>query len=1522
MKNNLSRFFSLLLAVLTTMSVSATQPARRAAQARYNMAAAPSQSATADRKSVLERPHSRTKAQNSIFSVAAKASDINLNKPSKLRALAETNDMPDLLGSVIYSDNLDVAGYGLYTIPTNSSQDFNRLFRYANAEYGGVLVGDKYFTCENYAYPWGGSAIIYTGYDINTGRYNYEADGAYYTYSMTYDPTTSTVYAIANVDDNAVLTKVTFDTEQNRVLFDPVNIIETDEIGIWNAIACDSKGQLWAVYSDFLVSVDGSADPICVGSTLYKIDKNTATAKKIGETGYDSLYASDATFDLKTDRLYWTVLNTAMEGFITEINTSTGAATVKYAFPGNEEVTGLVILPPEAENGAPAAVTDVTSGFTGGSLSGTIDFKAPTTLYDGSAASGDITYTVTANGIQAATGTTTFGADVAAQVTVPAAGFYKFAVTVSNEVGESPAVETEAYIGFDTPEATSVTASYANGMMTVKWLPVTTSINGGYLDVNAVTYNVTRFPDKKLVANGISETTFTDDLPEPASLTTYYYRVVAKADGLSSEAAQSNYVTLGSVIPPYTATFENDMLDGFKVVDANGDGTTWVSSDGLARIAFNKTLDMDDWLISPAVSLTGGKLYDIAAQFACGNPQYKERVEVKVGRTDNPGDMTIVLLDPTVIDQNTDAPLNWTNVFIPDTDGKYYFGIHGISDMDKFLLFVDNFTVSEPKETNCPAAVTGLTVTPGANGALTATVDFVTPDKALNGDKLIDLTRIELMRDGELIKTWTAPAVNTALSYTDNLSALGEYTYTVVAYNAIGNGPEAVVTAYIGIDYPAAVFGVNAVATDKPGEVTVTWDPVTTTAEDMPIDPSLVKYQVFRIMGGLPISVSDILDATSFTYQAVAADSQAFAQFAVAAVTDRGFGKILNSSLTANIPLGKPYNGLTLTNDDDINRYILGINSVGGGAWSVYDDTLIPSQDDDNRMLAMYGPFENCYGDLYTGLVSLEGIANPGLSFYTYNIGSTDGGSADINELTVGVKENGAAEFVDLKTIVISETGPENCWNRVVIDLSDYAGKTIQINFYSIVKAIQYTIIDNIRIGTIYTDDLSVRSLRAPEHVTCGNSYTVAATVSNDGTATADNYTVELYADDKLVDSKAGRPLAGGITAVYDFDLVMSPLATDVIDLTVKVVMTGDENTANNTTSSISVFPVRSTLPAVRDLTGTKTDTDVRLTWSEPDLDAIPADAITDDFEDGLSYASRYGEWTFVDMDGSPVDGFSDIQIPNIIEGVTKGSFWIWDTNTIGAGNRYFEAHSGSKYLFALYRADTGMSDEWAISPKLNGSAQTISFYAKSYSSQYPEKISIGYSTGSTDPDDFIMIETINRVASDWTLYEFELPEGAMHFAINSCARNSFMLMVDDVTYIPDGAFVTTDFEGYDVYRNGQKLNRNLLTTREYTDTDVIDGKTYEYVVVAVYNKGQSAPSDVEVIHFGSVDSIHGDAISITSGKDSIIVTGAAGLPVSVHAVDGMTIYAGQGEARTVIPVQQGVYVVKAGQTVTKIIVR
>ncbi len=1522
MKKNLTRFFSLLLAALTVMSVSAAPLAKRKMTApKTESAAVKTVKQKAPAKGSVRptlSPKFRTPAGKSgnLFRSATPRKHVPVKAPLKVGARVNA-DMPDMMGSVTYSDAwMSTWPVGLYTIPTNASESFVMKIDGPNGNYGGVLVGTTYYVCDVIDYDLFFD-ISYIGYDMETGAQVYESPYSFATASMTYDNTSATVYGVAWVENAWALVKITFGTE---VEFEVVGPCAPAGDTMWNSIACDSNGQLWGIAGNY-------SGNDCISSTLYKINKSTGALTKIGDTGFDCAYMSDMTFDLKTDKLYWTVSPSDYTGFLAEVNTVTGAASVVYMFPDNEEVTGLVIPAPIAADGAPAAVANAKAEFAGGALTGTVSFTAPTTLFDGTPATGELTYSVKANGVEVASGTTTFGAEVSDEITMAAEGVYDFSITVANAAGISPAANVKGiFVGKDTPAAPSVTVTYdkESNTATVTWTAVTGTVNGGYMDASAVTYTVTRYPDEVVVAENIKATTVTDKLPDTDGMSKYYYEVVATCDGLSSAPGLSPEIMTGSgLVPPFLMTFDDyTSLEYFTIIDANGDGDTWKAAEGHVRVDYNRFFGpMDDWLITPPIKLEAGELYDVYADLWAQASGYTERVEIYMGTAPTVEGMTTMLLSPTDISTTMYNPFKFSKAITVPEAGMYYIGFHGISEADKYYLNLDNFGVTAPRTGDGPAMVTDLMALTDPTGALKATVSFVTPTKAINGKALTSLDKVVLSRDGKEINTWTAPAPGDALSFTDELPDGGMHYYSVVAANEAGDGLVADVSVFVGIDTPSYPENVDLVQTANPGEITISWDPVTTDVRGTTLPAGKVKYQIYTIVSGYYREpISEKISETSYTFQAVNPGMQSFVQYLVFAYYD---DEESDGVYTPFKPVGTPYTSYSMTRESDFDEYILGSDASGGCEWSAATDATfdeVSSADGDNLYFYMQGTYLQEYGTLVSGLIDLSAIASPGMTFYTMPVDAED-----INILTVTVTDAATGVDTEVFSKRVNDIGEPMEWSMVTIDLAAFAQQTVTIQITgTICDFTTIIVIDGWKVKSMLDNDLAVTALNAPPRVNAGQQFVIEAVVANEGLKAADAFTVELYADGVAVDTKEVASLAANTKTTVKFTTALSAVATEPVEYTAKVVFAADQNAANDMSKPANVAPILSHLPAPDDLAATTTATAVELTWSEPDLANAPGNPVTEDFEDADSFTAEYGHWIFIDRDKSEVGGFENIDIPGITPGDTKGSFWVWDTDKLTFDD--LAAHSGSKFLFTMFRWDGGDSDEWAISPELYGTAQTISFYAMSYSATFPDKIEVYYSTGSTDPADFIKVNNVGGYLPDtWTLVAADLPDGAKRFAIRSCATDSWMLMVDDVTFTPAGSSAADlELKGYDVYRDGVKINEAIVEECDFTDTNVVEGQTYQYVVVAVYSTGFSAPSSaVTVLYQASgLESIYGSALNISAARGQIIVTGAEGQAVAVYTVDGKTIFAGRGEAKTVIPAQQGIYVVKAGTTVKKLRVK
>jgi cleaved adhesin domain protein len=1428
-------------------------------------------------------------------------------------------DIPQLYGCVEYSEKLGGNFRGIYKLPLSADGTFSPV-KTSNFDiiFNGVEKDGVYYI--HTANSLFGSYSYYIkGVDIQTGNFVYTAfnnlGNGHVGADLAADPVSGNIYGIFNnvSGDGYRLGTITYEAGEDL----QNGVVTVEAIGAmpgeWNALACDNTGQLYAISK--------GAD-----SKLYKVDKNTAAVTEIGSTGVNPYYVGSATIDPKTNRMFWTVSLQDHSGKLYEVDLTTGRATHLLDFSGNEQVTGLVIPSAAAEDGAPAIAKDLSLDFPNGALRGKVNFTAPVTTYDGSPASGQISYKVSVDGNDF-TGTTSYGAKVSADVEVGEAATYSFTVTTSNAVGTSPKAVVKGFVGPGVPNAPeNVKASYADGVVTVTWDPVTESSNGGYIDPKNVTYNVTK--GNTVITQNQKETTYTENVTLTDGLTVCKYSVSATYGSRTSASTAANDLVFGSIIPPYKQTFDTESsLTEFTNISSTGYKWEFFNNENqgqeMPRVRYSFTKDMDAWLITAPVKLEGGKAYRVNLDAYATATSSKERIEIKFGTAPTAEAMTQTLVEPTTVAGKDATPLE--GYLTAPADGNYYIGIHGISDKEQAYLFIDNLEIAEGVSAAAPVAVDDLKVLPGANGAKEATVSFIAPSKDFLGNPISSVSKIEVLCGDEVIETFTNVAAGTQKSFKHTLSAAGDYTYTVIPYTAGVAGQKASVTVYVGFPLPADLKEAFFKETSVPGEVTVTWTPVTTDINGQPLDASLITYAICEVgENGAGKTLYDGLQGTSKTFRAIPeGEKQEFVQFMVFAETEKG----RSAGVTTNLlPVGPDMTSFQESFPNGAPTTPLETGYENNGGWMLLQDRNdIQSADGDNGFAAMYSATGGSAG-LFTGKISLANFLNPALTFYVYNW--SDATTKDLNEISVDVSEVGTNVWRTVNTIKINELGGNvEGWYQASVSLAAYAGKKVQIKLQASSLNFQYVLVDNIRLISLIDNDINARSITAPSKIAAGGRFSLQVEIANEGGKTASGHSVDLYADGKLLESKNCKDLASGDKEMVSFNITMHPLAEKLVEYYAQVSFAADQNMANNTTDKVYVEPIVSTLPTVSDLKGVKTAEGRMLSWSEPSLGG--ANSITENF-DAKAWEHSLEGWIFVDKDNAPLAGLSDgrkpIDIPGITPNVTKASFFTFDNSLIiplDTDPTALAAISGSNTLVSMAPA-TGATDDWAISPELSGEPQTISFYALCLQSSNPEKLCVLYSTGSTNPDDFTAVKTLTRqITEKWNKFEIQLPAGAKRFALNSCAMNGMMLVIDDVTFstrYDDPARLT--LSGFNVFRNGEKINNELVEDFEYLDSDPMPAIGARYVITAVYEEGESRGSNAVEIDFTAVDEIEGNTVTINAVLGNIIIKGADGAHVTVVSYDGKVIFSGIGDAETNVSVTSGIYIVRAGSKTAKLIVR
>lgn len=995
-------------------------------------------------------------------------------------------ELPTLMGSVL---GPDVNGFqpGVYMLPTDANPSFELRIPGATALFGGVCKDNVYYAT-NREFQGGFPLSSVTGYDIFTGKQVYQAQIGIeaLSYGMSLDPVTNDVYGIFTINngETPVIGKADYSSSEPQI-----SVIAKLE-GEWCAFSIDSQGTFYGIRTEKNAAYDVTS------STLCRINRYTGKVSEIGETGMLPQYTSGAIIDPDTDTMYWTVCTADEKGFLTRVDLSTGEATVIKEFSGNQQVSGLAFQGTMIPGLAPSAVQDAAVNFEGNSLCGKASFTVPDRCADGTELSGNVTVMILANGKQIYSSSLAPGDYITADVEVPVAGLYGFSFVASNNDGESAKIVKSCYVGPDTPVATTVTLENNNGQALISWLPITHGLNGKPLE--HVSYNLVRMPDNVVVASGIEATSFVESLPEVSGFTKIYYVVTAESDGMISDEANSNPIFLGALKTPYYEDFSDGILDGFTIVDSNNDGTEWYMYEGVPCIEVSEEeIPMDDWLITPGISLEAGKSYELT--FECYTDETEEILEAYMGNGNMVSDMSREILPATVLDSTIDNPDVFTKMVTVEESGVYFFGFHAISEYEpSFALYISKISVTEGTIANVPSEPSSFNVIPDSDGSLEAVVSLTVPNMNVDGSQLGEIEKLEVIRGTEVIKVYENPQIGETLSFTDVVPSVGYYTYSAVAYSKAGKGATATVSAFIGVDIPSAPKNVRIVYTANPGVVTIQWDAVTTDRESRPLSPGKVTYSLYKIEDSELESIASGLTDTSYTLQAMPEGSQDFVQYSVEAVTAGGESDMSASEL---LPVGTPYKGIK--ESGSLTEYVWAATNYGGAEWMKGNDEIVESQDGDNSMIMMFSQYSDQESDLMSGLVSIEDFMNPSISFYTYNI-KGDSGIRDINTLTVSVREPGGEYQEIFSKRICDMCEKDNEWCPVNVDLTQFENSILQFKFTGKVVNYKYILIDNLTIGGAgvvsvneVSDNIRIESSKGGLSIYGANGRTVVVTDIN-----------------------------------------------------------------------------------------------------------------------------------------------------------------------------------------------------------------------------------------------------------------------------------------------------------------------------------------------------------------------------------------------------------------------------------------
>lgn len=1438
----------------------------------------------------------------------------------------------NLCGFIAYNE-LTVP-YGIYRIPVASGQTLTPLRETPGLLYSfrGGAASDRYYVMSYYGTTIQNGIYLCMSAIFDKSDWSLLAEaGDYGQYEricsdMTYDPVTDRFYGcfLDRKQTRWLLGYMQVDHSTPASTIGSVTALSTLDVSL-NGIAADANGVLWGIRND--------------NGELVTIDKKTGEMTSKASTGFVPGYNGSLTWDNTNGILYWSVTyddNSSESGLssaILSVDPTSGQLTQVYKFAAPSQTCGLY-TEYTATALSPGEFSEFKVNFEGESLSGTVSFDAPTGLTDGSAATGAVDYTLTVvkeNGYVAYDKTLScdYGEkNVTLPINLNTPGNYTFTLKAFNDAGTGYPSAITRYVGPDLPEnATNIVISYDNGKVSLSWDKVETTRNGGYFNPEKVSYvatmswvdadgNLTKLTPRTLTAN---ETSW--DVEATEDLRGYQASVTPIFDQNEGDATETPWTWFGYLSAPFTQTMKPD-IDGWTPYNA-GNASNWEKvSTSYGRgwaIAYNWGSKNNAWLFSPAIKLEKGRYYTLSLR--AWSQIVTQTTHVWIGRESNVGAMETNLCDLTVQGRTTEskAPVTTFGFECPET-GIYYLGLHNDTKSDTYTnapyMWVGDVTCQTAPD-DAPAAP-AIDIDYDRTGLVKGHVTITAPTTTYSGTPVEKFDALSLEVNGTVVNEWTDVESGQALEFDYEGSKAGMYSFIAKAsLNGIEGVPK-ITNIHLGMALPLDPEWVNvAEHEDCLGTVDVTWSPVTTNVHSQQIDESAVAYNVMDILKNSYIQ-QDVTEQP-FVYKACDPDKQTSLLVAVNAKTSAGVSSVYGTNSKQSIQhVGKPYD--LPVNENFADGYVT-------HSWSVVNQhsdfdhcnvveartTLKAGVDanGDGYCLQAFVPYENSQASLYSGVINVPADAhNPvfGLAVYREYYGEDVDNNNTIIVSILGDKTQGS--------LAPLRAGDQNYgWKYYYYNLSPFKGQKVNILFTFQTRSYTSHYIDDIQFFDAPEKDLALTSVTAPEVTSPNKNVQIQATVFNLGTAALakDQAVVELRRADnnECIATKS----IGAIAPFNSANVVLSDKLNNSFDADIEYIATvvyeGDSNSENNSASTRMTLALP-TIPTPTNLTGVRDDNGFAdLTWTAPDLTpSYPSLKVGFESSTAPSCTALEGFVT-IDVDGNEV--MEDIGL----------------AGPVGFTTFYHPSlsHSGNWMLVSPANSDGKAKEDWLVSPKLSGKAQTISFYARTNWNAY-ETFTVLTSTASDAKADFTETAlTYTTTSNDWTLIEIDVPEGTQYFAIVSKADDTtdlIYLMLDDFSFegadVNDGLTVS----GYNAYRDNERVGKNI-STEAWNDGEGTPGAHFYRVTASYAGRGESAASN-EIFLFtrgSGIDNVNATVGKVYSTRGHIVVEGAEGAELSVTTIGGVVLKrvekASPKESLAVVP---GVYIVSIDKSSVKLTVR
>lgn len=283
--------------------------------------------------------------------------------------------------------------------------------------------------------------------------------------------------------------------------------------------------------------------------------------------------------------------------------------------------------------------------------------------------------------------------------------------------------------------------------------------------------------------------------------------------------------------------------DNFLVINANNDEKTWAGESEYFKLSYTSNSG-DDWFITPAIEIDDISQSLEFAITAMSSDYYAEAFEVFIGREQSLEGMTTQLIGRTEV--KSSQPRRYETLLNLTETGRYYIGVHGVSDPNRLELKISKLELAKSEIPNdAPGAVTDLSGDGLETGELKAEVSFKFPTLTLGGDPIDPETvltaTVSTSEESKTVEGKPGEQANVTISCPQGKSFV-----TVVVSSDNGSSLKAQLEVNCGLDRPSNPVITTCKVSEDNMSLLLEWEAITTGATGGHANPDGMDYYLFE----------------------------------------------------------------------------------------------------------------------------------------------------------------------------------------------------------------------------------------------------------------------------------------------------------------------------------------------------------------------------------------------------------------------------------------------------------------------------------------------------------------------------------------------------------------------------------------------------------------------------------------------------------------------------------------------------